>query len=73
MWLVAGRRRLRRLRHRMLLEVAVEDDLVALLVGVDQVQHEGGRGFEPADVVDAAVARDDGEARRQVRVEARTT
>ena len=42
-------------------EEPVEDDLVAVLVGVGEVQHERRVGLEPPDVVGTAAPRDDGE------------
>ena len=55
-----------RVRHRLFLEIAVHDDLVALLVGVEEVQHIGRRRLEPTDILGLAIAGNDGEARRHV-------
>ena len=38
------------LRDGMVLEEPVEDDLVAFLIGVDEVERVGGFGLEPADL-----------------------
>jgi len=59
------------LHRRVLLREAVEDDVVAVLVGIDEVQRVGRLGLEPANLIGPAVARDDGEARRQLAIETR--
>ena len=58
-------------RLRVALEEAVEDDLVTVLVGVDEVQHERRIGLEPTQFARAAPTRDDPDAGRDVPVEAR--
>ncbi len=60
----AGQRR----RHRRALAIAVQHHLLAILPGVDEVQHVGGIGLEPADRLAGAGPgpRDQGEARGQV-------
>ena len=58
-------------RDGLAFEEPVEDDLVAVLVGVGEVQHERRVGLEPPDVLGSAAARDDGEPRRHVAVEPR--
>ena len=58
-------------RHRIALEVAVEHDLVAVLVGVDPVQHVGRRRLEPLHVGAGPAPRHHAEARRLIGVEPR--
>ena len=52
------------------LEEPVEHDLVAVLIGVGEVQHIGGVGLEPPDLRGVAAARNDREPGRHVGVEA---
>ena len=52
-----------------MLEEPVEHHGIAVLVGVGEVQHEGGFGLEPADVGNAAVAGDQGEATGSITLE----
>ena len=46
-------------RRRILLEESVENDLVAVLVGVDPVKNKSGLGLEPADLLARSTARND--------------
>jgi hypothetical protein len=58
-------------RSGVALEEPVEHDLLAVLVGVGEVQHECRVGLEPADVGGATAAGNDGEPRRHVTVKPR--
>ena len=49
-------------RHGVVLEIAVEHDLVALFVGIEPVQHKGGLGFKPNDVLGLTAPWNDGNA-----------
>jgi hypothetical protein len=55
--------------HRIGLDRAIHDDLVAHLIGVGQVQDVARHAFEPLDVAAGAPARNDAETRRPVAVE----
>ena len=54
----------------MLLEVTVENHLVALFPGVDPMEDVRGFGFEPADLLRLPQAGDDAKAARHVPVHA---
>ena len=51
---------------RVVLEVAIEHDFVAVFVRVGPMQDEGRVGLEPLDVGSGAVPRNDGETTRKV-------
>ena len=59
-----------RLGGRICLEIAVDDNLVTVLIGVEEVQHIGRCRLEPTDISGLAVARDQREARRDILVQA---
>ena len=56
---------------RVALEEAVQHDLVAILVGVGEVQNEGGVGVETANVGAVSAAGKYPETRRHIPVETR--
>ena len=60
--LVTRRRAFVVARHGVVLEIAVEHDLVALFVGIEPVQHKGGCGFKPDDVFGLTAPWNDGDA-----------
>ncbi len=66
---VTGRRTREVLGLGLLLVVAVQHDLVTFLIRIEPMQHEGGRGLEPADLLGLSAARDDGETRGQLGME----
>ena len=57
-----------RARHRLFLEVGIHDDLVAVFIGVEEMQDVGGIGLEPLNVLGVPEARDHGEPGRQAPV-----
>ena len=60
-----------RWRIGILFEIAVEDDLVPFLIGIDEVQDKGRVRFKPADIFRLAITWNERETRWQPFVQPR--